>query len=80
MKSMNYGTNNNKIPLKTIFLANSGGFSSKRILGALGFCVCIIIYIIGFALEKQIPEYGEILLAISASLVGIDSVTNIWNK
>lgn len=69
-----------KIELKTIFLKNSGGFSSKRVLGVLGFITCIIIFILGFIFNKEIPEFGELLMTVSASLVGLDSITGIWNK
>lgn len=65
---------------KTIFLRDSGGISSKRVLGILGFISCVIIFILGFALNLNIPEYGELLLITSASLTGLDSVTGIWNK
>lgn len=65
---------------KTIFLRDSGGLSSKRILGIIGFLVCTIIYIIGFFTGIEIPEFGELLITVSASLVGLDSVTGIWNK
>lgn len=65
---------------KTIFLRDSGGFSSKRVLGILGFLVCCIIFIIGFITGKEIPDFGELLISISASLVGLDSITGIWNK
>lgn len=65
---------------KTIFLRDSGGLSSKRILGIIGFLVCTIIYIIAFFTGIEIPEFGELLVTISASLVGLDSITGIWNK
>ena len=70
----------NKIPLVSMFLSNSGGLSSKRILGILGFLICCIIFICGFTFSKEIPEYGDILLITSASLCGLDSVTGIWKK
>lgn len=70
----------NNISWKTIFFRNSGGFSSKRVLGVLGFLVCCLVFIGGFIFEKEIPSFGELLLTISASLVGLDSVTGIWNK
>lgn len=70
----------NDINWKTIFFRDSGGFSSKRVLGVLGFVVCCIILICGFIFDKEVPEFGELLLTISASLVGLDSITGIWNK
>jgi len=42
----------NKIPLKTIFLANSGGFSSKRIAGLVGWLVALGLLIASFIFQK----------------------------
>ena len=69
-----------KVDWKTIFFKDSGGYSSKRVLGIAGFFICCLIYILGFSFGKEIPEFGELLLTISASLVGLDSVTGIWSK
>jgi len=63
-----------------MFFANSGGYSSKRILGVLGFVTCCIIFILAFSLNKEIPEFADILLITSASLCGVDSVANIFTK
>lgn len=65
---------------KTIFMARSGGFSSKRICGVLGWFVCLSLLIAGFITEKQVPEFAELVAITSASLLGIDCVTSIWNK
>ena len=65
---------------RTIFLKDSGGLSSKRICGFLGWICCLVIFILGFSLEKEIPDYGELLAITSASLLGIDSITSIWSK
>ena len=72
--------NENNISWKTLFLKNSGGFSSKRFSGILGWIVCLIIYIVGFAIQKDIPEYGELLAILSSSLLGLDSITGMWQK
>lgn len=72
--------NETKVSWKTIFFRDSGGFSSKRILGVLGFVTCCIIFVLGFSLKMEIPDFGELLLTVSASLVGLDSITGIWNK
>jgi len=44
-----------RFDLRTIFLANSGGLSSKRILGVFGFLVCLILLVISFILEREVP-------------------------
>lgn len=64
----------------TIFIKNSGGLSSKRICGVLGWLICLGLLVTGFVIEREIPQYGELIAIISASLLGIDSVTGIWNK
>ena len=40
---------------RTIFLKNSGGISSKRVMGILGWIVALGILIAGFITEKNIP-------------------------
>lgn len=72
--------NLNRVPLKTIFQAGTGGFSSKRILGFIGFLVCVVIFIFAFIFDKKIPDFSDLLLTVSASLVGLDSVASIFQK
>ena len=69
-----------KIALKTLFFKDTGGYSSKRFLGVIGFLVCVIVFIIAFIFKLQIPEFGDLLLTVSASLVGLDSVASIFKK
>lgn len=64
----------------TIFQKTSGGLSSKRILSVIGILTCIIIFIIAFALQKDVPEFGETLLIGMISLYGIDKVPTFWTK
>jgi hypothetical protein len=45
----------NRFDWRTIFLANSGGLSSKRILGVFGFLTCIGLMIAAFIMEKDVP-------------------------
>ena len=53
-------------------LSNSEGVSSKRVLGMIGF-VCAIIFIALWA-----RDLIDLLLVTSASLVGLETVTNIF--
>ena len=69
-----------KVNWKTIFQANSGGFSSKRVFGALGMFICLILLILSFVLEKPIPDFAELVYITSASLLGLDNVTDIFKK
>ena len=70
----------NKIPLKTIFLANSGGFSSKRIAGLLGWLVALGLLIASFIFQKQIDDFADMVLIMSASLLGLDTFKGIFSK
>lgn len=73
-------TNVSKFDLRTMFLANSGGLSSKRILGVIGFLVCIGLLIFAFILEKEVPSFADMVLVASSSLIGVDSFKNIFSK
>lgn len=70
----------NKISWITMFLANSGGISSKRVAGLLGWLVCLVLFIVGFWLEKKIPEFGDYVIITSTSLLGVDSLAGIFTK
>lgn len=69
-----------KISLKTIFLKNSGGFSSKRIISLIGFLVCVGVFIAAFITDKEVPEFGETLLISCLSLYGVEVIPNFWTK
>lgn len=68
------------IPLKTIFQANTGGYSSKRVFGAFGLLVVIGITIVCTVMSTQAPDITTDLLYASVMLLGVDSVTRIWNS
>lgn len=69
-----------KIPLITMFMAGSGGLSSKRIAGLLGWIICLLILCLGFYFEKPINEFADYVLITSASLLGVDSLSGIFSK
>ena len=71
---------NSRFDWRTVFLKNSGGISSKRVCGILGWMCCLVLLISGFISQKDIPQYAEMIAIISASLLGLDSITGIWNK
>ena len=83
---MNSGNNqempkqNNKFNWKTIFQAHSGGFSSKRVFGALGMLICLVLLVASFIMERPIPDFAELVYITSASLLGLDNVTDIFKK
>ena len=69
-----------KVSLKTMFLANSGGLSSKRIAGLFGWLVVLCILIASFILEKQIDDFADMVLIMSSSLLGLDTFKDIFQK
>jgi len=78
----NRNTNNkfNKFDWKTIFVRNSGGFSSKRILSIIGFLTCVVVFVIAFIQGKEVPEFGETILICCVSLYGVEAIPNFWSK
>ena len=68
------------ISWKTIFQAHSGGFSSKRVFGALGMIICLGLLIASFVINKPVPDFAELVYVTSASLLGLDNVTDIFKK
>lgn len=65
---------------RTIFIKNSGGFSSKRILSIIGFLTCVGLLIAAFILDKEVPEFAETMLICCISLYGVDAIPNFWTK
>ena len=64
----------------TLFLKNSGGLSSKRLLAIVGFFTCIILLVAAFITGKEVPEFGDTLLISCLSLYGVEIIPNIWSK
>lgn len=71
---------NKKISWITMFLANSGGISSKRVAGLLGWLVSLALFVLGFWFNKEIPEFGDYVIITSTSLLGVDSLAGIFTK
>lgn len=65
---------------RTVFLKNSGGFSSKRLLSVIGFLTCIVLLIASFILERPVPDFAEVMLICCVSLYGVDTIPSFWNK
>lgn len=62
-----------------MFTAHSG-LSSKRVCGFLGWIVCLFICLYCTISAIPAPEVIDMLFICSTSLLGIDSITGIWNK
>ncbi len=65
---------------RTIFLKNSGGISSKRIIAIIGVGICFTLLIISFITDKEIPEFAEVVFIGCLSLYGVDVIPNFWTK
>ena len=64
--------------LTSIFLNQPNSISSKRICGALGWLLCLVI--LGYCTFKQIqaPVMIDSIVIASTTLLGVDSIANIW--
>ena len=65
-----------KIPFRTIFQAKSGGFSSKRVCGFLGWIVIMFCCIWCVIKGTDAPDFITELIIGCASLLGVDSIGN----
>lgn len=72
--------NMDKINLISIFLKNSGGLSSKRVIAVIGTFICFGLLIAGFVMQKKIPEFGDVIFIGCLSLYGIETIPNFWTK
>ena len=63
-----------KIPFRTIFQAKSGGFSSKRVCGFLGWIVIMFCCIWCVINGTDAPDFITELIIGCASLLGVDSI------
>lgn len=83
-----YGNHNRKrIPTqskfdwRTIFLRNSGGISSKRIIALLGAFICFGILVAGYIQQKEIPEFANVVFIGCLGLYGVDVIpSGLWSK
>lgn len=65
---------------RTIFVARGGGFSSKRVLGVFGFLTCVALLIAGFIMNKEVPQFADMVIVTSSSLIGIDAFRGIFSR
>ena len=69
-----------KIPFRTIFQAKSGGFSSKRVCGFLGWIVIMFCCIWCVIKGTDAPDFITELIIGCASLLGVDSISEAISK
>lgn len=68
------------IPIKTIFQKNSGGYSSKRVCGVLGWLIVMFSFIWCTINESHSPDFTIELIAACVALLGVDCVTDAIGK
>ena len=66
--------------LKSIFLNQPNSISSKRICGVLGWLLCL--GVLGYCTYKEIqaPVMIDSIVIASTTLLGVDSIANIWKS
>lgn len=69
-----------KFDWRTIFLKNSGGISSKRVIALLGVTICFGLLIAAFITEKPVPEFADVVFIGCLSLYGVEIIPNFWTK
>lgn len=65
---------------QSIFMARSGGYSSKRICGFIGFFICVGLLVAAFIMDKEVPTFADMVIISSASLIGVDAFRGIISR
>lgn len=65
--------------MKKVFESNSGT-SSKRIFGALGWIICLVLGIYCTIAVIEAPAIIEIIIYCSTGLLGLDSLNGIFGN
>lgn len=66
--------------LISIFKAGQGTISAKRVFGALGWISVLGVLWYCAITDTKGPEFITDVIFTSATLLGLDSVTDIWKK
>lgn len=72
---------NTNLDWRTIFIKNSGGFSSKRIIAMLGSFICFGIFIAAYIQQKEVPDFGNVIFLGCLGLYGVELIpSGPWSK
>ena len=66
---------------REILSGSSGHLSSKRVFGAVSYLVtlgCIVFLVVTEGGSMVVEDLLQTMIIMSASLLGLESVTNIW--
>lgn len=61
-------------------LTSGSGVSSKRVAGMIGWFVFLWVIIYCTIQSKEAPLMSETLAICSSALLGLETITNIWNN
>ena len=61
-------------------ITSGSGVSSKRVAGIIGWMAFIWVIIYCTIQDKQAPLMAETLAICSSALLGLETITNIWNN
>ena len=61
-------------------MTSGSGVSSKRVAGIIGWMAFIWVIIYCTIQDKQAPLMAETLAICSSALLGLETITNIWNN
>lgn len=61
-------------------ITSGSGVSSKRVAGIIGWIAFIWVIIYCTIQDKQAPLMAETLAICSSALLGLETITNIWNN
>ena len=64
----------------SLFVSTKGSISSKRFCGVIGFIVCLGVAIYCTICRTESPNIVDMILFTSAGLMGVDSVTKVFQK
>ena len=65
-----------KFSWKSIFQANSGGFSSKRICGVVGWIVAMFCFVWCVITGSAAPDFSVELVGGCVALLGVDKLSD----
>lgn len=66
--------------VKEILSSHTGMLSCKRICGMLGWITCLIVALYATLYQLRIPAFLDTILITSATLLGLENITNIWKQ
>lgn len=69
-----------KETIKSILSNNKDSISSKRVCGIIGWLIVISISIYCTYTGSEAPEITDTITIASTTLLGVDSITNVFRK